>query len=66
MIHLKLFVFNNNDDEELVDFYLDENAIQGFYPDPDDDTVINLLSYGQLYTVKKTHALMHKLKYNEN
>jgi len=66
MVHLKLYVFNSLDEETLVDFYIDIGAIQGFYPDPDDESVINLLSYGQLYTVVKTHSLMSKLKYNEN
>jgi len=64
MINLKLYVFNDLEDEVLVDFGIDINAIQGYYPDPDDDKVINLISYGQLYTVLKTHQLMHMLKLN--
>ena len=61
MLDLKLYVYNNDESEVLVDFSISINAIQGYYGDPDDDTVINLLSYGQLYTVVKTHQLMNQL-----
>ena len=65
-MNLKLLVYNMSEKEVLVDFYIDFDVIQGFYDDPDDDSVINLLSYGQLYTVVRSHALMNKLKSNEN
>ena len=65
-MYLKLIVYNDLEAETFVDFYIDFNAIHGFYPDPDDDTIINLLSYGQHYSVVKTHTLMNKLKVNEN
>ena len=61
MLDLQLLVFNNNDEEVHVNFSININAINGYYADPDDDTVINLLSYGQLYTVVKTHQLMTHL-----
>ena len=60
-MNLQLLVFNNEDEEVLVPFTIDINVIQGFYPDPDDDTVMNLLSFGQLYTVRKEHGLMNHL-----
>jgi len=66
MIHLQLYVFDSYEKEVLVDFYIDILHIQGYYDDPDDETVINLLSYGKLYTVKRKHSLMNQLKYNEN
>lgn len=60
-MRLELLVYNNDEEEVLIPFKIDINAIQGFYPDPDDDLVMNILSYGQLFTVKKTHALMNQL-----
>jgi hypothetical protein len=61
MLDLKLYVYNIDESEVLVDFCINITAIQGYYYDPYDDTVINLLSYGQLYTVVKTHQLMAQL-----
>ena len=61
MLDLQLLVFNNDGEEVLVNFSINIMAIHGYYPDPDDDSVMNLLSYGQLYTVLKTHPLMNQL-----
>ena len=60
-MRLELFIYSEDDEEVLVPFKIDINAIQGFYPNPNNDSVINILSYGQLFTVKKTHALMNQL-----
>ena len=65
-MRLELLVFNNDDNEVFVPFSIDILQIHGFYPDPDDDTVMNLLSYGQLFTVKKTEQLMAQLNYELN
>lgn len=58
MTDLKLYVFNDNQEEVLVDFAFDLTLVNGYYPDPDDSEVMNLISYGQIYTVEKTHQLM--------
>ena len=61
MLDLKLYVVDGMENEVLVDFSININAIQGYYYSPDDEDVINLLSYGQIYTVIKTHQLMAML-----
>lgn len=65
-MYLKLLVFNSQEHEEWVNFNIDINAIHGFYDDPDDKTIINLLSHNQLFTVKRSHELMNKLKFELN
>jgi len=61
MLYLKLAVYNDYEEEVFVDFVLQVESVNGYYPDPDDENLINLLSYGQHYTVKKTHELMSHL-----
>ena len=57
--NLKLCVYNEMAEEEVfIDFSFDLDMVNGHYNCPVDPKVVNLISYGQLYTVKKTHELM--------
>jgi len=66
-MHLKLLIYDEDlDEERFIPLNLDIEAIQGFYQSVDDDNIINLVSYGQIFSVKKTHPLMTKLNYELN
>jgi len=65
-MYLKLLVSDNDGKECWVNFSINIEAVQGFYDDPDDVEVVNLISYGQLYTVKRKPGLMARLKYDIN
>lgn len=44
MTDLKLYVFNDNQEEVLVNFSFDLTLVNGYYPDPDDSEIMNLIS----------------------
>ena len=66
-MHLELLVFDEDLDKEVfVPFSLEIEFVNGFYLDPADANIVNLISYGQTYSVKKSHPLMAQLQYKIN
>ena len=66
-MNLELLVFDEETDQEsFIPLTLDIEVINGFYNSVDDDDIVNLVSYGQIFSVKKTHALMYKLNFKLN
>jgi len=66
-MNLELLVYNEDTDEEYyIPLTLEIEAVTGFYNSVDDDDVVNIVSYGQIFSVKKTHALMSKLNFKLN
>lgn len=65
MYKLELLVLNKYDEEVFVDFYCDFETISGYYLDPDDDGVINIVIFGTSFTVVKEPYLMSYLKFDE-
>jgi hypothetical protein len=65
-MHLHLLAFDIEDKEIYIPFEYDINEIHGYYVDAVDSSIVNLFSYGQQFSVKKTHALMAELKYKSN
>ena len=59
-------VFDLFKGEELTEFTLEIEHINGFYISTDDEDIVNLISYGQVYSVKKSHALMNQLNFKLN
>ena len=62
-MNLELLAFNELEEEVFIPFTFDIQFINGFYVDAVDDDIVNLISYGEVYSVKKTHALMSQLNY---
>jgi hypothetical protein len=66
-MHLELLVFDEDlDSETFIDFTLDIEVINGWYNSVDDDDIVNIVSYGQVFSVKKSHTLMNQLNHKLN
>jgi len=65
-MNLQMLAYNDDDEEVFIPFDYDIEQIHGFYIDAVDIDIVNIISYGQQYSVKKTHALMSQLNYKLN
>jgi hypothetical protein len=66
-MHLELLVFDEDlDRETFIDFTLDIEVINGWYNSVDDDDIVNLVIYGQVFSVKKHHTVMNQLNHKLN
>ena len=66
-MNLELLIYNEDlEEEQFIPLTLDIEVINGFYNSVDDDDIVNLVSYGQIFSVRKTHALMYKLNFKLN
>ncbi len=63
MHKLHLLVLDRDGEEVWTDFHIDFQNINGYYNDPDDDTVINIVIYGTSFTVIKDAYLMAFLQF---
>ena len=63
MHKLNLLVLNRDGEEVWTNFYVDFETINGYYNDPDDDTVINIVIYGTSFTVIRDAYLMAFLSF---